>query len=83
MAVSCRRSSARPAVKERGPALCPCLLLSGLLRLGQHDQRAGQFIGTECVSPGGDDQLAELPDFAGLQPARPIVERLQFRVKVS
>jgi hypothetical protein len=65
------------------PTLRPCLPLSGFFCFGQHDQRAGQFVGVKRVSPRGDDELAELPHLSGLQLFGFVVERLQLRVKVS
>jgi hypothetical protein len=41
-----------------------------------------QFIGGECVSPGGDDQFAELPHLAGFQRARLVFEGFQLCVKI-
>ena len=83
MAVSCCCISPRPALKERGPALGPCLPLSSLSCLGKHDERAGQFIGIERICPRGDDQLAELLHLAVLEVARLVPECLQFSIKVS
>ena len=77
MALSCRHRSPGPALKERGPALRPGLLLSGLFCLGQHDQRAGQFIGAKCICPGGDDQFTKLLHLAALEIARLISKRLR------
>jgi hypothetical protein len=57
VAVRRRCSSPRLALKERGSALRPCLLLSGILGFGEYDQRARQFFGAEGVGAGLDDQL--------------------------
>jgi len=56
--------------------------LRGLLRLGQHDQRAGQFIGAERVSPRGDDELAKLLYLAALEVTSLVLKCLQFGIKV-
>jgi hypothetical protein len=57
-------------LKERSPAPGPCLPPSGLFCLREHDERTREFIGAEQISPGGDDQFAELLHFASFQPAR-------------
>jgi hypothetical protein len=51
-------------------------------RLGQHDQRAGQFLGRERIGPGGDHQLAQLLHLARLELPRLVLERLQLRVEI-
>ena len=70
MAVSCRCNSPRPGLKERGSAPGPCLPLPGLFCLGQHDQRAGQFIGVKRIRPGGNNKFAELLHLAALEATR-------------
>jgi hypothetical protein len=75
VAFSCRRSSPRPALKECGSSPGPCLPLSSILGLSQHDQRACQFIGAEAICPGGDDQFAELLHFTALEVTRLVVKR--------
>lgn len=70
-------------MKERYPALGPRLPLSGVFHLGQHDQRTRQFIGGERVGSGRNDQLAKLLHFAVLQVFGLVLQRLQFRIKVS
>jgi hypothetical protein len=82
VALSCRCSSPCSALKERGPALRPCLFLSGVLRLNQHDQRARQFVSVEAICPGGDDQVAKLLHLAALEVTRLVPKSLQFGIKV-
>ena len=69
-------------MKERGPALRPCLPLSGILGFRQHDQRTSQFLGGESIGPGRDDQLAKLLHLAILQVLRLVLQRPQFRIEV-
>jgi hypothetical protein len=82
MALSCRCSSRRPALKERGPTFCPCLLPRSVLRLGQHDHRAYQFVGAEAICPGGDDEFAELLHLAALEIPRLVLKCFQFSVEI-
>jgi hypothetical protein len=65
-----RYRSPRPVLKERGPALGPSLPRSGVFRLSQYYQRAGQFVDAEAICPGGDDQFAELLHLAALEVTR-------------
>src|SRR5712691_238546 len=74
--------SPRPALKERGPAPGPCLRLSRIFRLGQHDKRTRQFVGGECVSPRGDDQFTKLLHLTVLEVTRFVSKCLQFGIKV-
>ena len=83
MALSCRCSSPRPALKERSSSLGPRLPLSSIFGLSQHDQRACQFIDVEAICPGGDDQFAELLHLAALEVARLVLKRFQFPVEVG
>jgi hypothetical protein len=71
-----------PALKKRGPAPGPCLPLSGLFCLNQHDQRPRQFISAECVGSGSDHQLAKLLHFAALEVTCLVSQCFQFGVKV-
>jgi hypothetical protein len=82
VAVICWRISPRPSLKKCGPAPGPCLPLSGIFRLGQHNQCARQFIGAEAICPGGDDQFTELAHFADFQSACLVFECLQVSIKV-
>ena len=82
MALSWRCSSPRPALKESGSAPGPCLPLSSLFGLSQHDQRACQFIDAEAICPGGDYQFAELLHLAALEVARLVLKRFQFPVEI-
>jgi len=82
VALSCRCSSPRPALKERGPAPGPRLPLSSIFGLSQHDQRACQFIDAKAICPGGDDQFAELQHLAALEVARLVLKRFQFPVEI-
>ena len=83
IAVRCRCSSPRPALKERSAAFRPFLPLSGVLRFGQHDQRTRQFVGGERIGPGGDDQFAELLHLTVLQFFDLVFQHFQFGVKVT
>jgi len=47
-----------------------------MLRFGQHDQRARQFICAKRVSANGDYQFAKLLHFAALEVARLVPKRL-------
>jgi hypothetical protein len=60
----------------------PCLPLCGFLRLGEHDQRACQFVGSEAICPGGDDQFAEPKHLAALEVARLVLKCFQFPVEI-
>src|SRR6185312_7545585 len=82
VAVRFWRNLPRSALKERGPAPGPCLPLSGLSCLSQDDQRAGQFVGVECVSPRGDDQFTKLLHFTALEVTRLVPKCLQFGIEV-
>jgi len=82
VALSRWHRSPRPALKERGPAPGPCLPLSGVLRLDQHDQRARQFIGAKGVSSNGDHQFAKLLHLAALEGTRLAPKCFQFGVIV-
>jgi len=82
VALSCRCSSPHPSLKERGPTFRPCLPLCGVLRLGQHNQRARQFVGAERVSSGGDHQFAKLLHLAGFEVTCFVPKCLQFGIEV-
>jgi hypothetical protein len=82
VALSCWSSSPRPALKERGPAPGPCLPLSSIFSLSQHDQRACQFIDAKAICTDGDNQFAELLHFAALEVARLVLERFQFPIEI-
>src|SRR5271168_4504670 len=82
VALSCRWSSPRPALKERGAAPGPRLPLSSIFGLSQHDQRARQFVDAKAIGPGSDDQFAKLLHLAALEVARLVLKRFQFPVEI-
>src|SRR5438105_3119411 len=77
-----RRSSPRPALKERSPALRPCLPLSGIPRLSQYDQRARQFVSAEAICSSGDDEFTKLLYLTALEVTSLVHKCLQFDIKV-
>lgn len=51
VALRCRISSPGPALEKHHATLGPCLTLRGVFGFGDCDERAGQFVGAECIGP--------------------------------